>query len=319
MMKSLFICAILLICLSQSANAHYECVSEQIQPPLPGSNSSHHRLARRQAGAGIKIRPVDSKIEPIPNGGYTIETHWHVVHDGANGKLTEAQVRENIEVVNNIFQSNKAPFRFNLVGINYVQNDKWFKISRSLLPEFSLRRLFSNPWDPVSELEKDMKRQTRKGGKSVLNIWSADSAVTTWKLFGFEGRRARTSWGTFPWNPEPVADGVVVALGHLKGPNQTGAAAAHELGHWLGLYHPFTNGCNPTSDGDGVDDTPAVDSALRYKQHLNCEKPVDSCPNQPGTDQLTNVMDYVVSSCMKVFTPGQIDRMVRVWQQFRAK
>ncbi|EFQ26660.1 metalloprotease MEP1 [Colletotrichum graminicola M1.001] len=53
----------------------------------------------------------------------------------------------------------------------------------------------------------------------------------------------------------------------------------HEVGHWLGLTHPFQGGCL-VPDGDGVPDTPQTD----FKGDQECAAEKDTCPNLPGID-----------------------------------
>ena len=82
----------------------------------------------------------------------------------------------------------------------------------------------------------------------------------------------------------------------------------HEVGHYLGLHHPFRDveycgqDLGPCEEsGDYVCDTPPI------KLSWSCENPV--CP--PGLYDYTadNHMDYYVDSCRQHFTPGQIERM----------
>ena len=81
---------------------------------------------------------------------------------------------------------------------------------------------------------------------------------------------------------------------HNPHPHDGGKAAVHEVGHWLGLLHVFTEGQNGSDDegncdgdGDGVDDTP-----IQKTRSYGCQVGKDSCPNQEGTDSVHNYMDY---------------------------
>jgi hypothetical protein len=94
-----------------------------------------------------------------------------------------------------------------------------------------------------------------------------------------------------------------------------GLTAAHEAGHWLGLFHTFhpgtfglPNNCN--AEGDFVDDTP-----IQNLPSGECSQ-FDTC-SQPGLDDYTNFMDYRPDWCAEHFTAGQVDRMRGVIANYR--
>ena len=111
-----------------------------------------------------------------------------------------------------------------------------------------------------------------------------------------------------------AADGIVVGgLG--------ATLLAHEMGHYLGLYHSFQGGCanfNCLTDGDMVCDTPPDNSV---RPSFACNIPANSCftdtlsAHSNGNfpldvpDQIANFMDYGNGACSNQFTQGQADRM----------
>jgi gliding motility-associated-like protein len=144
---------------------------------------------------------------------------------------------------------------------------------------------------------------------SYINIWYIQSM----ELFIFEefscGAWSPSKAGGYATFPPGggLTDGIVVTA--------FGPLLAHEIGHYLGLYHTFEGGClnNDCSlNGDRVCDTPPDNSRVS----ISCGSTMNTCVTDTlsgfTTDQLDltkNFMDYGNQTCMNMFTQGQSDRM----------
>ena len=87
----------------------------------------------------------------------------------------------------------------------------------------------------------------------------------------------------------------------------------HEVGHWVCLRHPFDGDIFCNFDLDYVTDTP-----IELEPELgSCVEGLDSCPDQPGLDNIHNYMDYTSDDCRYLFTPGQIEFLQDQMSEFR--
>ncbi|MBO2448111.1 zinc metalloprotease [Actinomadura barringtoniae] len=221
-------------------------------------------------------------------GGIVVPVRFHVISDGDTGRLSEAAARQQIATLNAAYGGKTGGadtgVTFELQKYGVTDNADWFHTPQ--------------------KFERDMKDALRRGGPGTLNLYSA--AVGS-DVLGFS---------TFPqwYRKKPVTDGVVIDYRSVPGGPyrhfNLGYTAVHEIGHWLGLFHTFENGCE--EPGDGVADTPA--EAVPAE---GCPWLKDTCP-QPGSDPVHNFMNYGWDDCMREFTPGQGRRVRATWAAYRA-
>lgn len=219
--------------------------------------------------------------------------YFHVIgreRSEASREVPDEALVEQIDVLNRAYSGKTGgaatPFRFQLGGINRVNKPEWRTIS------------------PGSNQESAMKKALRVGGVTTLNVYITDIVPppkqnVKGKILGF---------ATFPftYRMQPTMDGVVLNYRVVPGSDvanyNVGHVLAHETGHWLGLFHTFTGGCESPLN-DLINDTPreALPTPGEY-----CPANRDSCPNSTGIDPIHNHMAYTADRCRTEFTPGQV-------------
>ncbi|QPG98804.1 hypothetical protein C2857_000111 [Epichloe festucae Fl1] len=164
-------------------------------------------------------------------------------------------------------------------------------------------------WARDNSTREEMFHLLRKGDYSSLNVFSVEKTDDVDDL----------GWATLPdlWaihEGQVVYDGVfirdtIAADGSYN--RVVAKALVHEVGHWFGLLHTFSNSCSGA--GDLISDTPA---SLHFSGY--CSETLDTCPDQPGLDPLHNHMSYSNSECRTEFTKGQYAAIAMYWPWLRA-
>jgi hypothetical protein len=274
------------------------------------------------------------------NDIFVIPVIVHVIHNGepigTGTNISAAQIQTQIDVLNEDFSNNNpyksrtlAQFR-NLAddtGIRFVLAS--YDASGNLLSERGIRRLRSpnrkRVWTP-DEFDREIKPMTIWDPTKYLNIWTVDSLRIGNEVgIGYSSLPDLTGLeGLPPTGDLNITDGVVIRYNRFgsagkidvpqldkTGTYTYGRTTTHEIGHFLGLLHPFESG-NCSFDGDYCPDTPLTSSPVSARLvNSQCDLNQTRCN---GIAMVQNFMDYGRDTCMTLFTKDQIRRMRTVLQ-----
>jgi PKD repeat protein len=151
----------------------------------------------------------------------------------------------------------------------------------------------------------------------------ADRYLRIWVVRDIDNHSGVVGYARFPGTVTPALDGIVMrydVFGNAQAPcagcspllpnYDQGKILAHEVGHYLNLFHTFQGGCSGifagdcAAAGDMVCDTPQIAVA-----NTSCPSgTVTSCDGSAAL--LSNEMDYTNDLCRTAFTQGQEARML---------
>ncbi|MGI3779597.1 MAG: zinc metalloprotease [Janthinobacterium lividum] len=252
------------------------------------------RQAEAKLDARLQQRGLSVGRVALPST--TIDVYVHVIErNSGSGGVSKSRIKKQISVLNQAYAgktssaSTASPFTFELKKIDHTRKSSWYH--------------WTGPTETSDGDDLAPKTALHRGGPEDLNLYLASLDDD---LLGYS---------SFPFDTTLAKDGVVVLNATVPGGKATsynkGDTVTHEVGHWLGLYHTFQNGC--TSPGDVVDDTPYQADG---KEKFFCNDS-DTC-RSAGKDPVHNFMSYGNDKCLDRFSSGQVARMVGVWQAYRA-
>ena len=236
---------------------------------------------------------------------------FHVIHAYGDENISKAQIEDQLRVVNEDFQRQNVDasqtrdvFKSRAANFNVE-----FKLAR-IAPDGSYTEGITRTYDPINMIEDYEDRDNE--AKSVALAWDRNRYLNIWvvKEIKSSGTGTILGYAQFP-GQQASTDGIVMihdrvgTIGTAVSSGK-GRTLTHEIGHWLGLYHPFQGGCS--GNGDRVDDTPPVAEA---SYGCTASQNPNTCntdfPNE--IDMVENYMDYANGACMNAFTNGQLARV----------
>jgi hypothetical protein len=246
----------------------------------------------------------------------------HVIHKeqnsqpGTGGNISDAQIRSQIEVLNEDYRRKPNTKGFNENPVGADVNIEFYLATCD--PEGKPTQGITRTYNARAEFDVFSDDEYLKGlsywpSDQYLNIWVTDvkSPYIGYTQFpdmsGLEGLGA--SYG-------PAAtDGVVIdykVFGRQIGAVTStlyghGRTTTHEIGHWLGLKHTWGD----TDCGeDYCEDTPPTRNANQSNDN-DCAAVFSNCRGVTTQNLIENYMDYSPDLCMNIFTQ---DQKARIWK-----
>lgn len=231
----------------------------------------------------------------------TIPVVVHVIYKTAAQNISDEQINSQINVLNRDFRRRNAdtintPDRFKPFAAD-VQIQ--FQLATADPKGRATTGIVRNATNVTRWSTDDKIKFSSQGGDDAwdshyyLNFWVGDLG----SMLGYSAVPGATA----------EKDGVVInytTFGTINvgAPYNLGRTATHEVGHWLGLKHPW--GDSYCGD-DLVDDTPKQGNFTS-----GCPTTFrSSCGNDKLGDMYMNYMDFTNDACLNLFTKGQKQRM----------
>lgn len=259
---------------------------------------------------------------------FVISVIVHVVHDplhttiGANSNISVSMINDQIKLLNEQFANyNNTTTGSVNTGIQFclapvgTNSDGIFRYGDTL----------TNTNTSVPEFNKlaDLINQTLYPTDRYMHIFVVSS-------LNKGGGKNFAGFAAHPTLSGPYQHGIVVryqffgdyaAYPSVCSSISEGKTLAHEVGHYLGLYHTFEGGCSGLTsttckkEGDLCCETPPVNA-----QQFGCSNN-NSCttdiPDKP--DMITNHMAYNSDACRNMFTKDQVEIMYNTLLNIRSK
>lgn len=238
-----------------------------------------------------------------------IPTVVHIIHNGGPENISDTKVEKIISQTNAVWLQE-----------NYEMSqldELWHDVATNMKVELRLAKIDPDgkPTTGIIRTQSAFTNNARDNVKTISRGWDKDKYLNIWLVRSIQnssGQGIVLGYAYFPTIESRTSSGIVA---RYDVGDRYLTTMAHELGHYLNLYHPFQGSCGTSdcsSSGDYVCDTPP-----RFRSNQDCPLTLNSCSNDSPDqrDQVENIMDY--TSCRRIFTEGQKERVDFTFSEFR--
>ncbi len=242
--------------------------------------------------------------DTLPNEVIVVPVVIHILYNSNSQNISDAQILSQLNVLNEDYRrlntdSVNTPAPFKGVAADSRITFRLAKVDPNGYYTTGIIRKYTNQGFFLSD---DEMKFSSGGGDDAwdyhkyLNIWVCN-------LFG------RTlGYATMPGGPAE-RDGIVIqytafgTTGTVIAPYNKGRTTTHEIGHWLGLRHPWGDA---VCGDDSIADTPPQEGATS-----GCPSfpQLSSCSINSYGNMFMDFMDFTDDACMNMFTKGQAAEM----------
>ncbi len=248
-------------------------------------------------------KSTDRKIIPVV---------FHVLHQNGYENISQAQILDVMEILNEDFQKLNPDSAFVTAPFDTIRGNVNF--------EFRLATIDPNG-NPTNGIDRIVTPLTNVGNETaMINAWDYEKYVNIWVV-----RLMTPGISGFTSNPlvsmDPCTQGIVMLHDYLgsigTASPSVGHSLTHEMGHYFGLFHTWGDQdlgetCNYS---DGIIDTPVS------KGNSWCNVNVNSCDDTNDAasfaywgfdprDNIENFMEFTF--CIRMFTNDQVELMRNV-------
>jgi gliding motility-associated-like protein len=241
---------------------------------------------------------------------FTLPVVVHIIHQNGPENIDNAQVDQAMADLNAAFDGSFG------TGVNTEIEFCLAKNNPAGDPSTGVTREESALTNVMIETEDLLLKEIdRWDPTKYINIWVV-SGVSSNALVG-----TLRGYSYLPAFHGTDRDGIVIEAEFFGSSPENSTILAHEMGHYLGLYHTFQAGCgndNCLLDGDRVCDTPPdwtmAEAPCEVDENSCFTDADDTSANNPFmtdvNDMRENYMDINPLECLTAFSPGQADRMI---------
>lgn len=259
---------------------------------------------------GRPDKKPDTDLDPedldIDSYRYELPLHVHVIETAVSPPVSESRLKNIIGSVNDLYWENGMNLRFTLDRVSYTYSDRT-AISCTLLMESpkgsQWYEMMEDPNEVINVYVYPFKE------KGIVGISHLPLTTTNNPLEGLDEVESRMIQASQLENIYCISvnsDYLYVGT-FLYSPNDAVTTFAHELGHYLGLYHTFAEdedgAIDDCLDSDHCTDTPTYNrveykcwlDSLDYREKYTLED-LSQRHNCAGEEFVsTNLLDYAYS------------------------